>query len=57
MMEGFSTTNSMNDIDIVVNSKASTTPVKCHFIEYNSNFRKVLDISVNRIIRKINSNV
>ena len=54
MVESFSVTNSVNDIDIVVNSKAFTTLVKCHFVEYNSNFyfRKLLEISIkfNRII-------
>ena len=38
MVESFSATNSINDIDIVVNSEVSTTLVKCHFVEYNSNF-------------------
>ena len=52
MVESFSVTNSMNDIDIVVNSKAFTILVKCHFVEYNLNFhfRKLLEIFINRII-------
>ena len=52
MVESFNATNSVNDIGIVVNSKVSTTVVKCHFVEYNSNlyFRKLLEISINKII-------
>ena len=38
MMESFSATTSMNDTDTVVNTKASSSLVKCHFVEYNSNF-------------------
>ena len=38
IIESFSATNSMNDTDTVVNSKASSSLVKCHFVEYNSNF-------------------
>ena len=52
MVESFNVTNSVNDIDIAVNSKVSITFVKCHVVEYNSNFyfRKLLEISINKII-------